>query len=181
MPIKELNNNLPLLDKARRNISRFVVAQARMRQERVGFGWRPAVMAPSNYTALTAEFKACQVSGWPMRVSDQHNEPTIYEHPNHNLIFRYWHDTSHVIHGLNFEADDELELAGHHLEALRAEGYGPHTMEHQLLHADTFGQAYFQLVTGRFVENQVRFDTNCLLFGVEEAVAQELDALGVDR
>lgn len=86
-----------------------------------------------------------------------------------------------VVAMLSFELDDELELADRHLHAFRAASFRPSTLEHRLIYADIFGQAYFQLLTGCFVGNQVRFDTNCCLFGVEEAVAQEYTALVQDQ
>jgi hypothetical protein len=181
MPTRDPSLDLPALDRARRNVSRIVMAQARMRRERVGFGWRPADTAPSDYGALLREFAACETSGLPLRVSNRHSDATIYDCPETNLAMRFWHDTGHVLFGLSFELDDELELADHHLEAVRGEGFGPDTMEHQLLHADTFGQTFFQLCTGLFVGDQVRFDTNCTLFGVEEAVARERSALRTGR
>ncbi len=103
-------------------------------------------------------------------------DPVIYDSPATNQAFRFWHDTSHIMFNLNFGADDEIELADHHLEAVRAEGYAG-TIEHQLLHADTFGQAYFQMRTGQFVGNQLRFGTNCVRFGVEDAVEMEIAVL----
>jgi hypothetical protein len=159
------------------NLSRFIRLQARMRRERLRFGWTPSIEAPSTYNALLAAYDMCACRRLPLRVSSLNCDPVIYDSPATNQAFRYWHDTSHIMFGLSFETDDELELADHHLEAVRAEGYGPDTIEHQLLHADTFGQAYFQMCTGRFVGNQVLFDTNCVLLGVEEAVSQEIAAL----
>lgn len=177
MPTQKQDRDPSLLDEARQNISLFVLAQAAMRERRLGFSCRASAQAPSSYGALLEEFRAAELSGLALRVSSLHNDPVIYDTPAVNLAFRYWHDTSHVLHGLSFDLEDELDLADHHLEALRAEGFGPDTVEHQLLYADTFGQAYFQLCTGQFVANQVRFDTNCVLFGIDEALNQELDAL----
>lgn len=159
------------------NLSRFIRLQARMRRERLRFGWTPSIEAPSTFDQLLTEYELCAGGHTALRVSSLNCDPVIYDSPATNQAFRYWHDTSHIIFGLSFKTDDELELADHHLEAVRAEGYGPDTIEHQLLHADTFGQAYFQMCTGRFVGNQVRFDTNCVRVGVEEAVNQEVAAL----
>ena len=181
MPNNQRHSDPAVLDTARRNISEVVRAQAEMRRRRLGFGWRASPCAPSSYPELLREFRGSEVSRLPLRVSNMHNCPVIYDSPETNLALRYWHDTNHVLHGLSFDLDDELELADRHLQALRAEGFGPTTLEHQLLHADIFGQTYFQLVTGRFVGNQVRFDTNCVLFGVDEAVAQECTALVHDN
>jgi len=175
-PLAEPNTD-SLFVTAGANLSQFIRLQARMRRWRVHFGWRGSTKAQSSVESLHSEFAACRVSDLPLRVSNLNSDPVIYDSPATNLAFRYWHDTGHVIFGLSFNTGDELELADHHLEALRAEGYGHQTVEHQLLHADTVGQALFTMRTGQFVGNQVRFDTNCVLFGVEEAVTQELAAL----
>lgn len=179
MPTEQFTSDPRVLLRAEANLSRFIHLQASMRRERLQLGWRPSVNAPSTFEELQDEFRSSTLSGLPLRVSSLNCDPVIYDSPATNQAFRYWHDTSHVIFGLSFDLDDELELADHHLEALRAEGFGADTVEYQLLHADTFGQAYFQMCTGRFVGDQVRFDTSCVLFGVEEAVSQEIAALKV--
>jgi hypothetical protein len=148
-----------------------------MRRHRLGFGWRASPVAPADFPALVREYETARISRLPFRVSCLHSDSVIYDSSETNLALRFWHDTNHVLHGLTFALDDERELADRHLQALRAEGFGPTTFEHQLIHADIFGQVYFQIVTGSFVRNQLRFDTNCVLFGVDEAVAQEYSAL----
>lgn len=177
MPTKQPTFIPRTLHDAELNLSRFIRQQYCMQRVRLGFGVAPSLEAPSTFAELQEECSSCLKSGKPLRVSSLNSEPVIYDSPTTNYMFRYWHDTNHVILGLSFEPHDEFALAGYHLETLCGEGFGRETLESDLLLADTWGQAYFQWRTGRYVGNQLRFDTNFVLLGFEEAFNGEVAAL----
>ena len=66
---------------ARSDVSAFVRRKAAETVAELGFGWRPAELAPSGLDELTAEFRACHVSGLPMRVYRHASDDTIYDSP----------------------------------------------------------------------------------------------------
>lgn len=153
----------------------FIVDQANRARDRLGFGWRPAELAPSTYSELRQEHRASQLTLLPMRVSSLFCEQTIYGSPGTNHAMRFWHDTEHVRLSLKFEADDEMALGVHHLEVLRSAGFGAHSIEHRLLHADTIGQTLCIATLGRFPSNQKRFCDTAVRWGVQAAVERERD------
>jgi hypothetical protein len=161
------------LDRAGRNLSKFVRTQAHCREARLGLRWRASETAPRTFEDLEVEYRVCLLTGTPMRVSSMFSENTVYDSPRTNHAARFWHDTNHVLLGYTFCFEHEVELACRQLEALRAEGFGARSLEHRLLHADTFGQIICEATIGRFPHNQRRFDYWCVTDGVDEAVAYE--------
>ena len=161
------------IDVAARRLGEFIVEQANRARDRLGFGWRPTDIAPSTYSELRREHRASELTCLPLRVSALFCDQTIYGSPTINHAMRFWHDTEHVRLSLNFEADDEMTLGVHHLEALRREGFGAHSIEHQLLHADTIGQTLCLAVLRRFPTDQKQFCATAVRWGVQAAVERE--------
>lgn len=158
---------------ARRNLTAFVHEQAEAASRRLGFGWRATELAPSTFEELQREYKACQYSGLPLRVSSRFCDQTIYVDAEGNHAMRFWHDTCHVALDMSFTADDEMELGCYHLGVLRAHGFDASTNEHHLLHADTIGQTLCVATLGRFPRNQVGFAVAALEYGVDTAIELE--------
>jgi len=160
---------------ARRNLTSFVTEQAEATARRLGFGWRGSELAPSSFAELQREHRSSELSGLPLRVSSLFCNQTIYNSPDGNHAMRFWHDTSHVRLGLDFSADDEMELACYHLGVLRAiGGFDASGIEHKLLHADTSGQTLCSVVLGRFPHDQLRFVLTAALGGVNAAIDGEM-------
>lgn len=175
-PIKGIE--MAEIDQARHNLTIFTYQQAHTRREELGFGWRSSPNAPSGFDELRREFKASQASGLPLRVSSLYCENTMFFAPEANFALRFWHDTNHVRLDADFGHDGEVAVACYQLEALRAAGYPATSLEHRLLHADSFGQTLCVAVIGRYPVNQWRFDLWCLTDGVDEAIAYEFAKLG---
>lgn len=136
------------------NLGTVVLAQASAMHDVLGFGWIGRADAPSTFPALQRAFVASQASGCPLPVSNQNSGSTIYDDVEPNLAFRFWHDATHVLLDCGFDLDSELTVAVAHLDVLRAYGFGPGSMEHALLHADTVGQAICVATVGAFPEDQ---------------------------
>jgi hypothetical protein len=163
-----------LLAQATANLSRFVHAQARASEELIGFGWKLSSDAPSEFTALRRAFIRSRLTGQPLPVSDAHSAETIFG-PSANYAFRFWHDVTHVRLNCGFDLDGEIEVATAHLDVLQAFGWGPGTLEHHLLHADTLGQVLCSVATGTFPDDQVCFARRVVTTSITEAIRAELD------
>lgn len=158
---------------ARINLSHFMTEQAERARQKHGIDFVASTDAPSDYPALLAAYDTATSAGKRFPVSNAHCERTIYPNPTSNLRFRFVHDMEHVTRGLDFSVDDEIDVACHHLEALRTAGYPADSYEHRLLHADTIGQTYCQVLIGRFPFDQLRFAYDCVDYGVDAAVERE--------
>lgn len=167
-------------DAVRRGIdelSDFIVHAASVTETLVGFGWWPSSAAPDSYPALRAAFATSAETGQSLPVSDEHTSQVIYRDAAINLAFRYWHDVSHVLRGLDFTPPQELRLASFQLVALELAGRGPETVAWRLLQADLVGQVYLSAVGRRFPTDQRRFVLTAYEDGLERAI---LDEIGPD-
>ena len=166
----------PQIALARIKLSWFMRDLAAETAHELGFGWRPSMRAPSTLGELTAEFRACQISGLPLRVSSQHCDQTIYASPADNIAFRFVHDSRHVFLQAGFDLEPELLVAGCHVARLHHAGFTADSIESRLLYADTAGQALFLATTGVYVVDQLRFGLRCLVNGIKEAIDLEYQA-----
>lgn len=163
-----------LLAQAGTNLSRFVDSQARAFEALFGFGWIACREAPSDFTALRRAYLRSCLTGQPLPVSDEHSAETIYGQAASNYAFRFWHDVTHVRLGCGFDLDGEIAVATAHLDVLRAAGWGPGTIEHHLLRADTLGQLLCSVATGGFPDDQACFARLALATSIPEAVRAEV-------
>lgn len=98
----------------------------------------------------------------------------IYTTPEVNFAFRFWHDVSHVQHGLSFGLEDELELALWHLDVLERDGLRPDSLAYRLLQADIVGQLLLMGLASRFPFDQKEFVLGCITLGMEPGVLAEI-------
>ncbi len=165
------------LERARRDLGRFVEIQARVAARRLGFGWEPGVSAPSSFDALQEAFEQSWSSGKALPVSSLHCESTIYGAAEVNHALRFWHDTQHVLTSHSFSDQDELQLAQHHLLTLRAAGFATGSLVYQLLRADTIGQTRCRAQVGKFPDNQLKFAITAIEHGIPAAIRREAQLL----
>ncbi len=177
-PIARCNPILELeLVLARRDLATFVRRQAVEAEQRLGFGIRPTPTAPNTYQQLRGAYVTSVDSGVPLPISNLYCEDSIYFAPSDNVAFRFWHDTAHVALGVSFSLEDELELAQWHLEQLERAGLTSDTLPWKVFHADTVGQIQLMGLIGRFPINQLRFVTDCIEFGPEVGLLDEIRRL----
>lgn len=162
------------LAEARQLLSAFIVTHADATVERLGFGWKPTAEAPSTYQQLRGALAHSLVTGEPLPVSDEHSGSVIYTRPDVNYAFRFWHDISHVQHGLSFELPDELELALWHLDVLRRGSVAPGDLQYRLLEADLVGQLLLMGLAKRFPYDQESFVLDCAERGLEQGLLAEI-------
>jgi hypothetical protein len=157
----------------RMSLGRFISEQARKAAAEHRMRYVPSADAPSSYPALLLVYRTRARTGSRFPVSPEHSQQTIFTRPQINWAFRFVHDLEHVRCRLSFSPFDELQVGAHHLEALETAGYGPKSVEHKLLHADTIGQARCVTLLGRFPYNQRRFDFDCVKHGLDTALKLE--------
>lgn len=160
---------------ARRDLSQFVLSEARRTATELGFGWRSALHAPACFSELQAEFRACHASGLPLRVLRGFSETTVFDQPATNWAMRFVHDTRHVWLGADFSTESELAAASCHLARAKAEGLVPGSLPYALLMADTVGQTLYVVRTGRFVMHQLAFALDCLSDDFDSAITREVE------
>lgn len=178
LPIVRSNPVLELeLVLARRGLATFVRRQAVETEQRLGFGIRPTPIAPSTYQQLRGAYVTSVDSGVPLPISNLHCDDSIYFAPSDNVAFRFWHDTAHVVMGVSFALEDELELAQWHLEQLERGGFESDSLPWKVFHADMVGQIQLMGLIGRFPGHQLRFVTDCIEFGTGIGLLDEIRRL----
>lgn len=159
---------------ARNNLTGFVRQQAGQTAERLGFGYEACPDAPSTYQQLRGAYNESTDSGTPLLISNLFCDDSIYFRPEDNVRFRFWHDTSHIRMGVSFALSDELELALWHLNQLERAGFPVDSMPWRVLHADLVGQIQLMGLIGRFPINQRRFVNECIEYGFEVGLMEEI-------
>lgn len=162
---------------ARVRLTQFVIDKANEAEGRVGFGWSPTANAPETYSQLRGAFGRAKLTGDSLPVSDQHCEATLFLTPKHNVMFRFWHDVSHVELGLSFVHSDELDLTLWHLSELEEVGIGRGSLAYRLFEADLVGALLVNSIAKRFPYDQLSFDIGCVQHGLMPGVAMELARL----
>ena len=165
------------LNAGRDSLGQWVIARAAETEARLGFGYRPSDLAPVSWPALLREHHSCSITHAPLRVSS-HDTDDIYRTDVETFVWRYWHNASHVRLGVGFTAYDEFEVADYHLGRLRCAGFGPRSLEHRLLHADTMGQTLLHAMSGRHPRSRCAFAVRVIEVGLDQAIAEEVRALG---
>jgi hypothetical protein len=139
------------------------------------YGLDPRENAPSGYDELYSAHQFCQwrfddraVFGTRrlFPVYDGGCANTVFKDPVGNMLFRAWHDLTHLSLG------KDLSYAGEHAVALfQAEFFDEGCKDICL--ADTLGQLNFHAFTnGGFVENQRQFVYDYLTIGEERAIVK---------
>ncbi|KXP06891.1 hypothetical protein [Tsukamurella tyrosinosolvens] len=90
------------------------------------------------------------------------------------MTFRFAHDVSHVLKGLSFSGEDELELAAWHLEDLASVGFGPDSLEYALFEADLVGNVLLVSLAKRFAFNQLEFVLGIVEHGLPAGLKAEI-------
>lgn len=159
---------------ARTELSGFVRFKASETEQHVGFGLTAVPDAPSAYQQLRGAYADSKMTGTPLPVYDQFCDTSIYLEPRDNIRLRFWHDVHHVLLGLSFNLDDELELATWHCLQLELAGFDPSGLGYRLFRTDLVGQIYLMGIAKRFPYNQRRFVETCLSHGFDVGLLDEL-------
>ena len=136
-----------------------------------GWTFRPTDQAPESYKAL----KAATVDNGTqvIPVADYGCDSTIYgkgEAGKHlNILFRFWHDVTHLELDSDFSQAGEYRVINQHLKDARA--YGLSDLAMCILRADTIGQVDYYFRHGQFVGDQAAFVDSCIQHGIRKAIS----------
>jgi hypothetical protein len=146
--------------RARHNLSMFVIRQTEKMSKQVGFGYVDCDVAYDDYPSLCAAFAESKRTGLPLKVWSSGSENTIYTSCGANYAFRFWHNCLHAQFGISFDLVGECVIAGMHVTAV-AEEFGMHSLERLMMEADTRQQSIFAFKhSDHFPDNQLQFVTD---------------------
>lgn len=158
------------IEVARKRLSKFVVAMAQRIVRVTGVNYEESLVAPSTHEEVMIEWRTALETGKPFRVYSGASDCTIYDAPDVNWAFRFWHDYLHVKHNLGMGIRDEMQVGALHWLEVSQE-FGDDSLEAKIIAADTSGQALYHHIFGTFVADQEEFVLRCLHMGMESALA----------
>lgn len=146
-----------VLNKARVNLSNFVISKAGRLARDLGFSYIETDSAPESFEDLEAAFKHSMQTRAPLPVYMGASEDTIYTSMEANWAFRFWHDVIHASNGYRFTLEDEAKCSLKQAECI-ANYFGKNSDEYRLFIADTIGQSvYAEIHGGLFPDNQLSY------------------------
>jgi hypothetical protein len=123
----------------------------------LGFSYEPCEIAPDTLQLVKNEYRECLMQRRAFRVWSGGSDATVYNCPEANYAFRFWHDITHAQNNTAFDCFGEWKTARIQLRAV-ARAFGADSIESLVFKADTLGQtAYAQLTDGGFVTDQKGF------------------------
>ncbi|MCU1479804.1 MAG: hypothetical protein JWQ19_590 [Subtercola sp.] len=165
------------IDRARIELSQFVIEQANSTARDLGFEWIATSAAPHTYRALYGAYVDSVVYQTPLPISDQHMERMIFVSDEATIAMRFWHAVSHVRHQHNcYSVPAEIELGLWHVAV--AEISAISLLAVQLLEADLVGQTLLRAATKQRAIDVRAFDTDVVTYGIAEAICQEVERRG---
>ncbi|MBB0995708.1 hypothetical protein G6024_01045 [Dietzia maris] len=161
------------LDDGIQAASRFLLERAETITRELGFGYVASPDAPNTYESLMREFVRSSNTNVPLPVSSLNLDDCFYV-PEVTHALRFVHDMAHVMTGLTFDVNEEVELALLQMEDFKKHGLDPDTLEYQLLYADHVGQAMAMAVNRKFVIDQSVFILDAVTYGLDFAIVREM-------
>lgn len=146
-----------ITNKARSNLTRFVLDKASRLSKDLGFSYIDTEQAPNSFEDLQEAYKHSALTHDPLPVFSGASDNTIYTSKEGNWAFRFWHDITHVANGLAFTLAEEVECSSIQAEQV-SKYFGTDSLEYRLFVADTIGQSvYAALHGGEFPKDQLSY------------------------
>lgn len=89
----------PQLAAACETLTEFVWERADATRTRTGVDWVFTPDAPNTYQELRQAWEVSLSTGAALPVLNDHSESVIFNSPEGNLVYRYWHDVTHLERG----------------------------------------------------------------------------------
>ena len=150
-------------NKAIQEVSLFVQTMAK---DCIARGWTyyATSEAPESYKAL----KRAAISSKCIPIADYGCDKSIYGDNKINILFRFYHDVTHLELDSGFSVSGETSVIESHLADARLFGLSPLAM--RILEADTIGQVLYYDKHKAFVNNQAAWLDSCLQYGIKLAL-----------
>lgn len=147
-------------DKAVTELSVFITDMANKCLEN---GWR--YYTTSNAPESWAELKR-RSEDKCIPIANYGSDSTIYNTSVINMLFRFWHDVTHLENDLSFSYEAEKRVAELHYE--EGKQFGLSSLALSILWADTYGQVKYYFRNKKFVDNQKDFVYSCVTHGIDK-------------
>ena len=95
-------------------------------------------------------------------------DTSIYNCVDTNILFRFYHDVTHLELNEGFSKVGEYAVINQHLEELRA--FGASSLAIEIFYFDTIGQVDYYFHHKEFIDNQAAFLDSCLQLGLVYAL-----------
>lgn len=127
------------------------------------FVWHESSKAPDSWKALQVAFLSGSVP-----ISNAASDATIYASPSDNVVFRAWHDATHIKLGRGFDRDSELAVAFEQIDQLWQIGAPSEVIK--TIWLDIVGQVEYYSKYTEFVHDQYAFVSDCLLYNLDAVI-----------
>lgn len=125
-----------------------------------GYTFKVTDKAYNSFKTLKADYE----KHGHLLISTEGCETSIYGE-SVNVLFRFYHDVTHIKLDKGFSKDDELAVVAVHMEDARAYGLSPDACA--MLYADTAGQVLYYAKHKAFIDNQAAFIADWLRYGIK--------------
>lgn len=165
---------------ARRYLGATIASRAALKAAQYGVEWEPVTLAPSTLSDMTQTFVACQKSGRPFPVDTSWSSQDLFLTAAQQYAWRFLRAVGQIEEGGGESFPDQLELGLWCLAQLDVTKTPPGSVVWRLLHAETVGRLYVRAISGRTVTDSVTFALASLTLGVDEAIADAVEAFAYD-
>lgn len=145
-----------LIDKARAELTLYMIHQADKLCDELGFGYVESDTAPEKFNQLKATFARSLRTREALPVFAGGSDNTIYTSKEGNWAFRFCHDVAHVLLNAGFSTADEARVVKYQGDKI-AKHFGKGSIEYKLFMADALGQVTYYAIHGEFVSDQLAF------------------------
>tara|TARA_R110000772_G_scaffold7883_1_gene26425 strand:- start:38 stop:538 length:501 start_codon:yes stop_codon:yes gene_type:complete len=101
-------------------------------------------------------------------IADYGCDSSIYNCADTNVLFRFYHDVTHLEQDKGFSKAGEYSVIEQHMREL--ESFGVSSLAREIFYFDTIGQVDYYFHHKEFVNNQMAFLDTCLQLGLRYAV-----------
>jgi len=143
-------------------IKSFIVHSANECKKR-GFSFFPTDKAPEGFKALKE-----QTINKNIPIANYGCDTSIYGCKDTNILFRFYHDVTHLELNQGFSKAGEYAVIEQHLKELKE--WGASSLAIEIFYFDTIGQVDYYFKRKAFIDNQMAFLDSCLQLGLKYAL-----------
>lgn len=128
-----------------------------------GFSFFPTDSAPEGFKALKE-----QTINKKIPIANYGCETSIYGCKDTNILFRFYHDVTHLELNQGFSKAGEYAVINQHLKEMKA--FGVSDLALNIFYYDTIGQVDYYFKHKAFIDNHMAFLDSCLQLGLKYAL-----------
>ena len=128
-----------------------------------GFSFFPTEKAPEGFEALKE-----QTINKNIPIANYGCDTSIYGCKDTNILFRFYHDVTHLELNQGFSKAGEYAVIKQHLKEFK--DWGASSLAIEIFYFDTIGQVDYYFHHKSFIDNQMAFLDSCLQLGLKYAL-----------